>query len=459
MYAIVDIETTGGSATYSKVTEIAVVVFDGEKVIDRFETLINPERRIPPKISFLTGITNEMVEDAPKFHEVAKRIYEITDNRIFVAHNVNFDYSFIKNEFASLGGEFSRKKLCTVRLSRKIIPGLPSYSLGNLCSSLGICVENRHRAGGDADGTVKLFDILLKRDTDKFILHSLKRNSRETLLPPNLPREQFEELPDDMGVYYFLDRKGDVVYVGKANNIKSRVVSHFSGNTNTRTRQNFLNNIYGVTYEKCGNELIALLLEAHEIKKHWPIYNRSLKSVTLNCGIYFYEDRKGYYRFQIGKVGKHDKPLLTFQNISAAQSYLLQKVREFNLCSKLCGLQPSEDECYDHYVGLCLGACAGKEGCEEYNQKLLRAMESISSTGSFLIMGKGRFHDESSLVLVEKGRYLGFGYLNNEIQIADFDTAKNYIKSYYDTQDIQSIINAHLRTARYKEYSSLKIYS
>jgi len=459
MYAIIDIETTGGNATYNKVTEIAIVVFDGEKIIDRFETLINPERRIPPKISLLTGITNEMVQDAPTFPEVAKRIYEITENQVFVAHNVNFDYSFIKNEFVSLGGEFNRKKLCTVRLSRKIIPGLPSYSLGNLCSSLGICIENRHRAGGDADGTTKLFEILLKRDKDNFIQHSLKRTSRETLLPPNLPREQFDELPEDIGIYYFLDKKGTVVYVGKANNIKSRVVSHFSGTTNTKTRQNFLNSIYGVTYEICGNELIALLLEAHEIKKHWPVYNRSLKSVTLNYGIYYYEDRKGYYRFQIGKVGKHDKPLLTFQNSTAAQNYLMQKVRDYHLCSKLCGLQPSEDECYDHYVGLCAGACTGEESCEDYNIKCIKAIESFSSAGSFAIVGKGRHHEESSLVLVEKGRYLGFGYLNSDIQIGDFDAAKNYIKSYYDTQDIQSIINAHLRTARYKEHSNLKIYS
>jgi DNA polymerase III subunit epsilon len=459
MYAIIDIETTGGNATFHKITEVAIILHDGKEVLDRFETLINPGKYIPAKITLLTGITNEMVAQAPSFSEVADRILEITKDAVFVAHNVNFDYSFIKHEFAFIGKEFNRKKLCTVRLSRRIIPGLPSYSLGNLCSSVGIRIQNRHRAGGDADGTAKLFEVLLQRDKDDFIRYSLKRTSRETLLPPNLPREEFENLPESIGVYYFLDKKGKVVYVGKAINIKTRVISHFSGNTNTRTRQNFLNTIYNVAYEECGNELIALLLEAHEIKKHWPIYNRSLKRVTLNYGIYAYEDRNGYARFHIGNVGKHDKPLLTFQNFEGAHNYLLNKIREFDLCPKLCGLQPAEHECYDHSIGVCSGACIGKVDHETYNDNAERAIQSFSSTGSFAIVGKGRSVSENSLILVEKGRYLGFGYLDHQEQITDFDTAKNYIKSYYDNQDILSIINSHIRTARFKQMPNLRIYS
>ncbi|MEQ8811132.1 MAG: 3'-5' exonuclease, partial [Imperialibacter sp.] len=162
MYAIIDIETTGGNAQFSKITEIAIYVHDGSQVVDEFTTLVNPECNIPPFITKLTGITNEMVEDAPRFFEVAKKIVEITEGKIFVAHNVNFDYGFVRHEFKRLGYEFKRDTLCTVKLSRKILPGKSSYSLGNLCKSLGIEIENRHRAGGDAFATVKLIEILLQ---------------------------------------------------------------------------------------------------------------------------------------------------------------------------------------------------------------------------------------------------------------------------------------------------------
>ena len=164
MYTVIDIETTGLSPKKEKITEIAIYVFDGIKVIDEFVSLINPERPIPYFITRMTGITNEMVESAPKFYEIAKKIIEITESRLFVAHNAAFDYGFVKEEFARLGYDFKRKKLCTVKLSKKLIPGRKSYSLGKLTSELGINIKGRHRAAGDAIATVELFDLLLKTD-------------------------------------------------------------------------------------------------------------------------------------------------------------------------------------------------------------------------------------------------------------------------------------------------------
>lgn len=170
MYAITDIETTSGSNKTGKITEIAIYIFDGEKIIDSMVTLINPECYIPPYITEITGIDNRMVADAPKFYEVARQIVEITSNRIFVAHNVNFDYNFIRKEFNELGFEFKRQKLCTVQLSRKYLPGHRSYSLGKLCSELGIAINGRHRASGDALATVELFGRILNQ-------HSLQNNT------------------------------------------------------------------------------------------------------------------------------------------------------------------------------------------------------------------------------------------------------------------------------------------
>ncbi len=169
MYAVVDIETSGGRAQVDKITEIAIYIHDGEKIVDEFSTLINPEVYIPPFITRLTGINNEMVASAPKFYEVAKKIVLMTEGHLFVAHNAPFDYRFIQEEFKRLGYNYQRQTLCTVRMSRKIIPGMGSYSLGNLCQNLGITINNRHRAAGDALATTKLLELLLVKTENKLI--------------------------------------------------------------------------------------------------------------------------------------------------------------------------------------------------------------------------------------------------------------------------------------------------
>jgi DNA polymerase-3 subunit epsilon len=329
MYAVVDIETTGNYTQRSKITEIAIYVYDGENISEHFHTLINPESGIPPYISSLTGITNQMVENAPKFYEVAKRIYQLLDKRIFVAHNVNFDYNFIRQEFRNLGGDFQAKKLCTVRLARKILPGLPSYGLGNLARHLNIPISSRHRAFGDAEATVKIFEILLKSDRENYIEESLRKNSYEATLPPNLPKEQFEQLPENPGVYYFSDIKGKVIYVGKAKNIRKRVKGHFNPGSETVRKQHMFRDIHGVSYELCGNELISLLFETHEIQRLWPLYNRAQKRISWNYGIYLYEDQRGYKRFSISRTSKAGQPLCLFKTQHEARDFLKSKTEEY----------------------------------------------------------------------------------------------------------------------------------
>src|SRR5665213_2369306 len=202
MYAIVDIETTGGHASANGITEIAICIHNGKKVIERYSTLINPKRHIPIYISALTGISNEMVENAPSFEDVAHDIYHLLNGKIFVAHNVNFDYSFVRYHLAAAGYELQCNKLCTVRLGRKIIPGLPSYGLGKLCRHLDIANESRHRAVGDAEATAVLFSMLLQKDSANHIQQALKQNSKEQVLPANLPKQDVEALPSSPGVYY-----------------------------------------------------------------------------------------------------------------------------------------------------------------------------------------------------------------------------------------------------------------
>ncbi|CAN5186204.1 exonuclease domain-containing protein [soil metagenome] len=449
MYAIVDIETTGGYADHHRVTEIAVYHHDGQQITGSFQTLLNPGRNVPDFITGLTGITNEMVKNAPSFEEIAKEIHGWLKDRIFVAHNAHFDYSFLKKEFEDAGIQWAPRKLCTVRLGRKIIPGLDSYSLGRLAESLGIKILDRHRASGDAEATAKIFDIYLKRDSEGIIGKSLKRGSGETILPPNLAKEEFEKLPAKAGVYYFHDAHGNVIYVGKAINIKKRIAGHFSGDAREWNRSNIRNEIHHIQYELTGNELIALILESQEIRKLWPKYNLAQKYKLEEWGIYEYQDQKGYLRFVVNTVSKNSKPLITFSSKSDAWSFLWEKVKEQELCPKLSGLQTAKGPCYAHQSGACKGACSEVETPEEYNRRMQQSIDSFFGDGETVaIIGKGRKTEERSLILVEKGNYLGFGFLSEDVAITDFEAAKVYIKISKDNRVVQNLVNSYLMNPR-----------
>lgn len=442
LYSIIDIETTGGHASGNRIIEIAIFNFDGESIVDRYHTLINPERRIPPFITSLIGITDEMVADAPIFRDVAKEILSFTSDSIFVAHNVNFDYTFVKKELEAIEIPFNRPKLCTVRLSRKIFPGLPSYSLGNLCGSLSIDIQDRHRATGDAAATTQLLHKLLLNDTENFIGKSLKSNSRETLLPAHLPREQFDALPDTPGVYYFHDAKGKIIYVGKAINIKKRVISHFSGKQHSIKSQQFMNAIYGVSSEICGSELLALLLESAEIKKYWPIYNRIQKLSEKNYGIFQYEDSSGYLRFSIAPITKLHKPVVSFRSIGEAREFLLEKVREHELCHRRSGLQTANCS----QIIQCT-ACNERISIDAYNTKIETALLSFDDTKrTYVIKQPGRYVGEYGVVLVESGKYLGYGYVPDDITLTTLEELKPFVNGHPDNQDIQKILAMYQRS-------------
>jgi DNA polymerase-3 subunit epsilon len=390
-----------------------------------------------------------MVFSAPTFKELAEDIHRRLDGKVFVAHNAHFDYSFLKKEFEQAGIQWQSKKLCTVRLSRKIIPGLRSYSLGSLAESLGIEITNRHRAGGDAAATVRIFDQLLHRDRDHHILKALKRNSGETILPPNLPKEEFDKLPAKCGVYYFHDARGNVIYVGKAVNIKKRIAGHFTGDAREWSRSNIRNEIHHISYELTGNELIALILESQEIRKLWPKYNQAQKYRAEEWGIYQYEDRNGFLRFSVNLVTRGSHPLIKFSTKGDAWNFLWQKVRENELCPKLSGLQVSKGLCFEYQTGGCKGACMGLETVKKYNRRVEKAIDSFNEKGSSVaIIGRGRHQDEQSLVLVEEGNYFGFGFFSRDVAIADVESARNYVRKSVETPTVQNLINSYLLNPR-----------
>ncbi len=404
-FAIVDIETTGGYAAANGITEIAIIIHNGEKVISRYETLINPGMPIPNFITGLTGITNQMVRNAPAFEEVAKDIFELLNNRVFVAHAVNFDYSFVKTALSQCGYELTAKKLCTVRLSRKVFPGFQSYSLGKLCAQLDIDIKNRHRAGGDADATVIVFEKLLQTDSE-IIFKFLKRGSKEQALPPHLPKEQFERLPETPGVYYFRNTKGKVIYVGKAVNIRKRVLSHFSGNSPQKQKQDFIRHIHSVTHHECGSELMSLILESHEIKHLWPEFNRSQKGFEPAYGLIEYKDQRGFSRLAIEKMRKQGQAITRFSYLAAGYSFLSGYIRTYELCPRLCGLA-KETGCENENC-----ACRSSEAkVEDYNKRLEDAIGHLREQESFAIIEAGRHEDEVGCIVIENGTFKRMGFI------------------------------------------------
>lgn len=437
-YAIVDIETTGGNASHSRITEIAILIHDGEKVIERWETLINPEKEIPPAIFALTGITNEMVSNAPIFEMISDTVFEMLSNRIFVAHNVNFDYSFIRHELEKAGIKWTAKKLCTVRAARKIKPGLPSYSLGRLCKSLEIDLENRHRAGGDADATAILFSNLLVWDSEHEIDKMIQKTSQDQSLPPNLPREDFDQLPEKIGIYYFYNEQKKVVYVGKAINLKKRVASHFSGHKITPQRQNFLRDIYAITFEVCGTELIALILECTEIKDLWPIHNKALKRFEPKYGLLEYEARNGYRYLAISKLAKNQNCIETFDAIYPGINLLRELAEKFEIDQRFCKYGSMSDGVFSLQNDTAI-----LPEIESHNEQIQIALDSyLNSRPSFAIIDKGRNKEELSCIWIEKGHFYGMGYLPSDNPISDLSYVKDHITRYPSNQYIMQIINA-----------------
>lgn len=442
-YAVVDLETTGGDSRRGRVIEVAIYIFDGNKIIDEFSSLVNPGVSIPEFITNLTGITNEMLSDAPTFDEIADKVDSITHDRIFVAHNVGFDYSFLRTEFKHLDRRFIRKRICTVRLTRAIFPNIGSYSLGNICKKFDIPIENRHRAFGDARATTALLKHLIINDLNSEIEESLKRYSRESMLPPNLPREDFEDLPEEPGVYFFHNQKGKIIYVGKANNLRDRVSGHFMDNDVAGKSRQFKAEIFNISYELAGNELIALLLESSEIKRLWPKYNSSQKRPPVYWSIRTYSDQNEYMRLVVGK-GKSQDIKLLFNSHTEAWGYLKRFSQEKELCFKLTGLQKTDGACYAHNSGNCKGACIGAELPEVYNQRVQDSINAIvEEHESYAIIGNGRTTEEHSVVLVEEGKYVGFGYLMDE-QISGIEDVRNAIAPQIDNPDIQRIISWYL---------------
>ncbi|MFM9944766.1 MAG: exonuclease domain-containing protein, partial [Bacteroidia bacterium] len=427
-----------------RIIDICILVHDGLTVVDKFSTLINPYCYISPFFTKLSGITNEMVADAPKFHEVAKQIIDITEGKVFIAHNVGFDYGFVKEEFASLGYVYKRETLCTVRLSRKLIPGKFSYSLGNLCDSLGIVNEARHRAEGDAVATAKLFDILLQLKSTNPVY---KNKGVEDLMARRVDKiKQYvlNKIPEACGVYYFLDREGAIIYIGKSVNMYNRAMSHF--NTKEKKGKKMLNDLYNVDFIETGSELIALLHESEELKKHKPPYNRVRKEDNFKYSIDWFMDDDGILNLEIVDSEKSKNSLQSFVSYSSARERMDRWIEDNALCLRYCNLTSHDAVCDHHHIKKCYGICAGREDTESYNQrgnKILKQFEFPHP--EFIIFDRGRTTEERSVILIENGKYCGYGYIDHSHQFSHPAELKDIINRTAWYPDANDLVRSFIR--------------
>ncbi|MEY4963916.1 MAG: hypothetical protein RLZZ323_1235 [Bacteroidota bacterium] len=446
MYCILDIETTGGQFNEEGITEIAIYKFDGLEVVDQFISLVNPEIPIQPFVVKLTGINNAMLRSAPKFFEVAKRIIEITSGCIIVAHNASFDYRILRTEFKRLGYDFQAKTLCTVELSKKLIPEQPSYSLGKLVRALGIPMADRHRASGDAMATTKLFKMLLEKDVEKQILNDFIKHEIQKGIAPKL-LDIIEKLPSKTGVYYIHNEKGNLIYIGKSRNIKKRINQHFTS-TSSKSKK-IQREVFTVTYEETGSELIALLKESEAIKINKPIFNRAQRKSIFEWALYTEKDTNGYLNLRLQKADGRKKEITSFTTLQEGKNALFRITEKYQLCQKLTGLYQTNTECFQYKIKECDGACIGKVTSKEYNIRVANFIADNSfENQNMILIDRGRTLNERAAILIENGIYRGYTFYDLNYQITNIDVLKTIIIPMQHNRDVKTIIQGQIRKSK-----------
>ena len=454
MYAILDIETTGGKYNEEGITEIAIYQHNGQIVTDQFISLVNPERPIQPFVEKLTGINSKMLRNAPRFFEVAKRIIEITENCLIVAHNTDFDYRILRTEFKRLGYNFEKNSLCTVSLSQELLPDMESYKLGKLVRSLGIPISDRHRAQGDALATVKLFELLLEKDSGKEILKSQIKALHAHQVPSKY-LSIIEELPTATGVYYLHNAVGDVLYIGKSNNIQKRVRTHLTGTD--RKSKKIQKKLHKVNFETTGSELIALLKEQHEIKKNQPQINKDGRYRLYPMGIRI-DQETDYHQLILEQVRNDREYLVVFKNSRVAKHLMIQLIEDHQLCHKHSSLQDSDGACFAYKNDRCKGACLEQESPESYNERLSQLQDKNNYPHDhFLMIGIGRKDGEYSFIYIDNKCFKGYGFYELNHQIKNKEKILNRMIAMEDNSDCRALILSHIKKNKFRKLIPLGI--
>lgn len=377
----VDIETTGGSYRSSRIIEFAAIRVENGEVTETFTSLINPGSPILSHISRLTGITTNDVQEQPFFEEIAEDIRSILTGAIFVAHNVRFDYSFIKRQLEICNINYNPKMLCSVRMSRALYPEYKSHKLQSIIERFNISVNARHRAHDDAEAVRKFLEIAYDQHGSETFHEAVTRQFKHRSLPPNLPSDAFLTIPDKPGVYTFSDNAGMPIYIGKSVSLRKRVMSHFAQDTKIDKEMKLSLSTHNISFIETGSELEALLLESQMIKEKLPIHNQMLRRVKKMYVVKVSENQYGYLQatldfVETGDINNLEKVYGAYASKMKAKSSLENLQKNYGLCPKLLGLEKSSDACFKYQLKKCNGACIQKEPADLYNTKFEIAFEN-----------------------------------------------------------------------------------
>lgn len=455
--SFVDIETTGTSVYHDRIIEIAVVTVRDCQIVDQFCSLINPQSPVSPFITSMTGITAEQLEEAPSFRELCDELYERLRDTLFVAHNVRFDYGFIKNEFKHHGISFSAKQLCTVKLSRSLFPRFRRHNLDSIIERHGIVCESRHRALGDTIATFEFYKQAVESTPPEKMELLLKTLTKSPSLPSNIHAKQVESLPEHPGVYIFYGENHVPLYIGKSINIKDRVKSHFQADHRSSNEMNISRQITDIEAIETPGELGALLLEQHLIKTQQPLYNRKLRQTRKLVILRSYTDLNGYLRLK-WEVVDHVKPgdlndiRGIFKSPSQCKTILRHKAKEHRLCEYLMGTE-KRSPCFASQLGTCQGACSNQESAIRYNTRLLEAFSPSSIKtwpfpGPIAIVERDRERERSEGFVIDQWCYVG------RVTQQEQDAAWEYTNDYIFDHDVYKILVKHILSPS----QSLKIH-
>ncbi|MBT7656190.1 MAG: GIY-YIG nuclease family protein [Flavobacteriales bacterium] len=447
MFAILDIETTGGKYDEEGITEIAVYRYDGQEVVDQFSTLVNPEREIQPFVQKLTGINSKMLQNAPRFFQIAKRVIELTEDCVLVAHNAEFDYRILRTEFRRLGYTYNRKSLCTVALSQLLLPEQESFKLGKLVRSLGIPISDRHRAQGDALATVKLFQLLLEKDSKKIIISEQIKSLHNNEMPKAFYKI-IEGLPTQTGVYYLHGKDNEIIYIGKSKNIRKRVSSHLTGKSPKSKK--IQQQIIQVSFEKTGCEFIALLKEQHEIKSNQPRFNQASKHRLFPMGIRVERDVHGYDQLLIEQTLTRQDYIRCYRNKKAAVGQLFYWLEQYELCQNKTTLKNSKEQCARRTLKKCPGACESLEGADLYNKKIeALCADLVLPQENCVVTSIGRENGEYSFLLLQEGKFKGYGYYDLNHQINTLSKVQSRLIAMDSNPDCQALVHHFIKNEKY----------
>ena len=376
-----DIETTGGSHICDRITEIALIKIEDGELNTTWETLINPCTPIARNITGLTGISNEMVKDAPKFEEIAGDLYSHLEGMVMTAHNSRFDYGFLKAEYKRMGGTLKLRTLCTVKLSRALYPHVEGHSLDAIMQRFGLTTKARHRGMGDVQ---LMLDFLEAAKCDLgsiIVLNAINLQLKGPTLPVGIDDGFLNDIKDVPGVYLFYDDTDLPLYIGKSIKLRSRVLNHFASDHVTATEMELAQKVKRVEWKETAGELGALLLEAKLIKSMQPAYNRLLRKHQKLYAIQMSEQLNVLPWLKIVTLKDVDPSELEFlygifKTKKSAKELIYKLVDEFQLCCKVIGLEKGKGKCFGEQVGKCNGVCVGKETHELHHLRLKFSLAS-----------------------------------------------------------------------------------